>query len=96
LEDQPSRQNHQTVMRELLRYLIAHPDAKDTLEGIVKWWLSTNQGEWSRAVVQAALDLLVKRGWLTVRGIIPARKIYGVNPARLDEIRAFLREPEPD
>jgi hypothetical protein len=96
LEDNSSPNNYQTVLREILRYLVEHPDAKDTLEGIVKWWLSTNQGEWGRAVVQEALDLLVARGWLMERGTLPSRKIYGVNKVRLGEIRAFLNALEPE
>lgn len=28
-----------SIARELLRYLVCHPDAKDTLDGIVQWWL---------------------------------------------------------
>ena len=78
------------VMREILRYLIEHPGAKDTLTGINKWWLVINEGEWGKAVVQEALDLLVERGWLTVRRMFSLRRIYGLDPTRLEEIRAFL------
>lgn len=43
----------------VLRYLSAHPDAKDTLEGIARWWL---QREWTERLfddVQRAVDLLL-------------------------------------
>jgi len=27
------------ISQEILKYLIKHPDASDTLEGITEWWL---------------------------------------------------------
>jgi hypothetical protein len=77
-------------MREILLYLIEHPDAKDTAAGIRQWWLATNQGERGSDVVKAVLDLLVARGWLTVRRTISFKRLYGLNQARMEEIRTFL------
>jgi hypothetical protein len=31
--------------REILSYLVEHPDAKDTIEGIINWWLSKGSTE---------------------------------------------------
>jgi hypothetical protein len=47
---------HQLV-DEIRRYLEAHPEACDTLEG-VSWWL--NRPDLSAQEIAAALDLLVK------------------------------------
>ena len=96
MEDNQAFVNRQTVIREILRYLVEHPDAKDTLAGIVKWWLPTNHRGWESDVVQEALDLLVARRWLKVRRTISFKKIYGVNKARLEEIRAFLNTPQTE
>jgi len=46
--------------RVILRYLVKHPEAKDTLEGIAQWWLG---GEINKRVnVERAVSLLLSRG----------------------------------
>jgi len=44
------------------RYLRAHPEASDTLDGIAPWWLSRPRQDDASELVQAALDLLIERG----------------------------------
>ena len=82
------------VVRHILQYLIAHPDAKDTIRGILRWWLPGGVGAWEEAVVQDALDMLVARGWLTQRQTSPSRILYGVDKVQLGEIQTFLRDIE--
>lgn len=84
-QDKPGEQ----FIREILQYLVEHPDAKDTGEGIFKWW-SPDGHKWGRREVQAALDLLISKGWLTKRGTIPSKEIYGINRDRLQDIENFL------
>lgn len=74
--------------REILRYLVEHPDAKDTVEGILKWWLREEGAKWSEEEVQEAINFLVSRGWLVGKEITP--KVYGVKKNGLDEIKRFL------
>ncbi|HEX6912840.1 MAG TPA: hypothetical protein VF142_20700 [Longimicrobium sp.] len=85
--------------RQIVRYLVQHPDAKDTIEGILRWWFAPGHGH-APGEVQAALDALVDRGWLVERTVPPGRKLYGASPGRLDEMRALLaadgsRPPTP-
>ncbi|MGD9006406.1 MAG: hypothetical protein PVG41_00730 [Desulfobacteraceae bacterium] len=47
------------------QYLSAHPDAADTLEGVVNWWLLRQRYERAVAMVSEALELLVQQGDLT-------------------------------
>jgi hypothetical protein len=47
---------------EILRYLRAHPQAADTVDGIVMWWLPRQRYEEAVDRVQHALDDLVARG----------------------------------
>jgi hypothetical protein len=73
--------------------MVEHPDAKDTLEGIYKWWLlPKGYSERGKDEVQKALDLLTSKGWLTKRGTVPSREFYGINRDRLQEIRSFLQQ----
>jgi hypothetical protein len=79
------------VIRYILHYLIAHPDAKDTIQGILHWWLPGGIVAWEEAAVQDALNVLVARGWLTQRQTSPSRTLYGMDKEQLGEIQMFLR-----
>ncbi|WEN13744.1 hypothetical protein PY254_10860 [Rhodanobacter sp. AS-Z3] len=48
----------------VLGYLAQHPDAADTLDGIVSWWLPTQRYEAERQCVEKALEHMVERGQL--------------------------------
>ncbi len=74
--------------REILSYLVEHPEAKDTVEGIMKWWLSKADTEREKGEVQEAIDFLISKGWMAEREITP--KVYGVERERLREIKEFL------
>lgn len=80
------------VIGEVLRYMIEHPDAKDTIEGILKWWLPEGRGEPRKEEVQEALNFLVSKGWLTKREISSEETVYGLNKKHLEEIKAFLEK----
>ena len=82
-------------MREILRYLVAHPDAKDTVDGIARWWIAPpgddphRQG-WNRDVVQEAIDGLVARGWVVRRETTPAHVVYGLDRQHLNAITRVI------
>jgi hypothetical protein len=80
------------VIRDILCYLIAHPDAKDTAQGILRWWLSGDRLGWEEGAVQEALDMLVARGWLTQRQVTSSPTVYGLSKEHIEEILAFLGE----
>ena len=84
------------VILQILHHLTEHPDAKDTIQGILRWWLPKNPVERRKEEVQEAVDILVARGWVTKRQIAPSRSIYGMNKEKLEEIKAFLREHESE
>jgi len=79
------------VVQHILRHLIKYPNAKDTLHGIRRWWFKDSV-ERSDTEVQEALDTLVQRGWLTQRQTATSQRFYGLNAAKLEEIKVFLRE----
>jgi hypothetical protein len=87
-QDQPG--GEEQVIRGILQYLVEHPDAKDTPEGIYKWWLPKGRSERGRDEVQKAVDFLTSKGWLTKRETARLKQIYGINKDRLQEIKNFL------
>lgn len=50
----------------ITNYLKAHPNAADTIDGIVSWWLTRQQYAESRDIVEKALELLVQRDCVDV------------------------------
>ena len=46
----------------ILSYLSAHPDAADSVEGIVRWWLLERKSELSSAFLKEVLSDLVTQG----------------------------------
>ena len=50
------------IAEQIESYLLRHPNATDTLEGITKWWLTRQRFEEATTLVQKALDDLISRG----------------------------------
>lgn len=75
---------------EILRYLVAHPKAKDTLQGILTWWLP-GLGAKAKSV-EASLEFLFWKGWVSVRISPQSARIYSLNEVAIDQVKAFLAE----
>ncbi len=78
------------VAREILQYLIEHPNGKDTMEGILKYWLPKAREGREEEEINEALDFLVSKGWMSERKASPFDSIYGLNKELLEEMEAFL------
>ena len=78
------------VMRWVLEYLISNPEAKDTAEGILEWWIPKGYPELGNEDVEKILDLLVLKGWLTARAVTQQEQIYGLNRKLIDQIKHYL------
>jgi hypothetical protein len=61
---------------DILRYLIAHLDARDTIEGIEKWWLPQER-RYGLADIAAALTQLEDNHLVRVWTSTSARPVYG-------------------
>ena len=77
---------------EILRYVVGHPKAKDTIEGIEKWWLSHSASREGRRRIEESLELLVSKGWLIGRSSPQSETLYSLNEKSLPEIKRFLSE----
>jgi len=65
---------------EIIAYLGENPDAEDTVEGVVQWWLLEQRIQRTTAEVKAALDELVARNLVEVRQGTDERIYYRANP----------------
>jgi hypothetical protein len=79
------------VAREILAYLSDHPEARDTLEGIVHWWMLERKIRSQIALVREAIQELVEKGFLLEEPTPGAEKSYQVNPKRQGEIQRLVR-----
>lgn len=76
----------------ILAYLLENPNAQDTLEGIVEWWLLDRFTKSSAAKVKEALENLVTAGLVLERRGKGSRTYYTINRRKLKGISALLRE----
>jgi hypothetical protein len=79
---------------QILAYLIEHPRAQDTLEGITEWWLLEQRIRYAVAEVDGVLHDLVANDLLVARQGADGRIYYALNRAKEGEIRRRLREAE--
>ena len=82
--------------REILHYFVTHPAAKDTLEGIARWWLERERIERTLDEVAESLRLLLARGLIVERQARAVRPYYQMNMERRTEITEFLNDHVPN
>lgn len=75
------------IGNEILAYLIDHPKARDTLDGIVEWWLLEKQIKFQTTKVQQAVSELVTEGLLIETKESDSQVHYRINPSRFEEIK---------
>jgi DNA-binding response OmpR family regulator len=77
--------------RAILRYLEAHPEAKDTVEGIAQWWLLHEWNEPLRVHVERAVSLLLSQNLMLEirRPGVPA--YYQRHSQQREAITTFLQ-----
>ena len=75
---------------EILAYLVQHPSAQDTLEGILQWWLLERYVERQHLAVASAVEELVGSGLVVARDGRDRRPRYRLNPQRSAEAQAIV------
>jgi hypothetical protein len=84
-----------SIMMMVLQHLMSNPGAKDTLEGIRKWWVATRRQEPRSDELQAVLDELMHKGWLVRFKPRGSKHVYGLNKECLQEIQVSLQDLSP-
>src|SRR5215467_130587 len=75
----------------ILGYLCSNPDAKDTVDGIEKWWLRGVKISTKPTTVRDSLDDLVKSGWLISSERQGTGTVYGLNKHRRETLQQFFQ-----
>jgi hypothetical protein len=78
------------VAHEILAYLVDHPEAQDTLDGIIEWWLLERKTIYQKKIVKEALAELVDKGLVLEIPGGDSRIHYKLTPDKQGEIRTFL------
>jgi hypothetical protein len=78
------------VERLILSYLVRNPNAEDTVDGILQWWLVQEEIRFRMQEIEAALASLGARGFVTPRMGEDSRVRYRINRNEYDKIQSVL------
>jgi hypothetical protein len=81
----------QRLACQLLTYMADNPDAEDTFEGIVEWWLLQQRIEYEMNRVKDALSFLVSNHLLLEQSGLDSRVFYRLNKSKLEDIREIIK-----
>ncbi|MEK6280814.1 MAG: hypothetical protein AABN95_10715 [Acidobacteriota bacterium] len=80
------------IAHEILQYLIENPEAQDTLEGIVEWWLLERTIKQRTVSVKAALAMLVADRLVIAYEGKDSRTFYKINRRQHKKIISLLNQ----
>ena len=87
---QVEQKEQREVCYYILAYLSDNPDAGDTFDGIVEWWLLDQRIKFETRNVSEAVSRLVSEGLIVQQEEAGSRVIYRVNRTREKTIRTIL------
>ena len=79
------------ISHEILAYLVEHPEARDTLEGILEWWLLERKIKRQKDQVKEALTELVARGLVLEHEGGNSQTHYSINQSKYEEIQKLFK-----
>jgi hypothetical protein len=80
-------------VEQVLSYFLRNPNAADTLEAIAHWRWLEERAHRSFQKTEAALDWLVKEGFLLEVWVAGSPRVFRMDPARREEAAQFLEGP---
>jgi len=81
------------LSRRIVSYLVTHPHAADTIEGISQGWLWDAQSQPSDDQLQQALDCLAARQLVLASHGGNGRVSYSMNPKKQGVINKLVKGP---
>ena len=78
----------------ILSYLLQNPEAQDTLDGIVDWWLFEQTLRHEKSLVEKALSVLVGQGLLIATSGMDSRLRYKLSPGKRDSIQKRIADQQ--
>lgn len=90
MAEELSTDNVWRIAREILRYLECHPEAKDTMDGTVQWWLRQQGNARWRQDVQRAVAVLCSRSLILETRRTGVPPYYQLNPQQREAITKVL------
>ena len=86
------QQPRKGIAHKILAYLMRHPQAQDTAEGIAHWWLLEERIREGVREVRQELDELTAQGLVIESRQADATVRYRLNESKRDEIQRLLSE----
>ena len=93
---QSDQKEQREVSYFILSYLTRHPDAGDTFDGIVEWWLLQQRIKFETQNVSEAVARLVAEELILEHVGADSRVTYRVNRTREHAIRHMLSRARTD
>jgi hypothetical protein len=82
------------IAREILSYLRKHPDAQDTLDGILKGWFPEQGKMYKPIMVREVVKDLVLEGTI-LEGTMPGSDpVYQLNPAKQNRLQELSKKKD--
>jgi hypothetical protein len=82
-----------SIATQILSYMVKHPEADDSLEGILQWWLLEREGRVQQIRVKKAIRMLVDEGLLIEHRTTGSKVRYRANWDRKKKIEDFVNNP---
>lgn len=84
------------VVRDILNYLLHHPGAADTFEGIARWRVLEEIARRSVASTEDAMNWLIAKGFLREEKIAGGRTVYRLDAEKRKEAELLVKEMQAE
>jgi hypothetical protein len=79
------------IAREILTYLEKHPEAQDTLDGILQNWFSDRKDRYKPTVVREVVKDLVLEGTILEEKTQGSNTVYRLNLAKRNKMKKLSK-----